>query len=134
MITAALDIILQWPAFASGLRDESQFLGRIVLPNRVGKLRVVDGVFYTYARIPWIPTGIPTMREWGSETGQLWLMDFAYDRKVKARDAVEIANADGLRNGIVEPGERVYFYRLQTNRFGFGVAQDTDLVRERRVG
>lgn len=126
MINEAVDILLEWPEFAKDFKDPEHFHGRLHIPNRLGHLRIVDNVdgcrlMYTWTRLDEPCFTVPKVEHWRKDGSMLWLCDMVWDKPMTARQAGNLFCNDLLDIGAGVEGERVYFYRGYSGRYGYGI-------------
>jgi len=119
-----MEVIIQWPDFRKEFIDSENFFARIVLPARVGLLRICTDdqgrkVMYTYMRSDTPVLGLPTAKDWRAGVGLLWLGDLCYDKGIKASAATLLVGQDMVDNGIAHENERIVFYRGYSKRYGY---------------
>lgn len=125
MINEAVDILLEWPEFAKDFKDPRHFHGRLHLPHRMGHLRIVKTpigrVMYTWTRLDEPCFTVPEAKHWRKDGSMCWLCDMVWDRPITARQAGNVFCNDMLATGAAVEGERIYFFRGYSERYGYGI-------------
>jgi hypothetical protein len=126
MLDAAVDIIREHPEYLKDIGDEKNFFGRIILPHRSGHMVLItedDGtrLVFTWTRIDQPFMTVPDERHWSNDGDMLWLCDMVYDQGMTAMRARDLAQEYVLGHGIGEDGERFYYWRGKSKRFGVSI-------------
>ena len=118
--------MLDHPEFMKDFRDPVHFHGRLHIPNRLGHLRIVrdhhgNRLMYTWTRLDEPCFTVPKLEHWRKDGSMLWLCDMVWDKPMTARQAGNLFCNDILDIGAGVEGERVYFYRQYSERYGYGI-------------
>lgn len=105
------------------------FIERFILTEQMDRLRVLDGVVYTWCRVPWVMQDTSDAIDLAMNDGTLWLLDLIYEPGVSAMQACRRTAADMVQSGFGEPGELVRFKRDFRGRYGTTILPGHDRSR-----
>jgi len=124
-------MVAKWPAFAEDFKDIEHYWARFISPEMHGKMRITQGVAYTWAFLNNVVWTLPTAEDWVAQGKHFWIMDLVWDKGISARQAIEIISNDLIEHGDVEDGRPVMFWRGANRRFGTGIVRWRDRDEQR---
>lgn len=95
-----------------------KFVQRFILADQMSRLRVLDGLLYSWCRVPWKMDATADAIDLSMNEGQLWVLDLIFVPDVTPMQAMRRTAADLLEEGIGKASEDVMFYREGPKRYG----------------
>ena len=88
-----------------------------------GRLEICDRMAFSWLRCDAIPSFPPKEEEWRAPAGKLWISDAVGHPSVSGVHVMRSIQRELVNRKIATEGEKVYFYRYHTKRFGSFLAR-----------